>query len=272
MNRKNTLRKVEQAVWGLPEPTPLPEPVEEAAQLAREVARAFDDAMKRFTAKKDDDPRLAPSEWEVRSIRDRPPENVTFGDLNRLRNIDPALATAKWHELQEQARRDLDTGWAAARELEFLGGSAWERSLFMAVRERLGRAWKPRHAAEDMLIDQMAQYEMMRQSWVRLLAFLSRAPQTMLDLQRDRGAGEKAWDKGHAAAAVEAARMIERLQRLYQGAVRTLLSLRRQPATCTVRATGTVNVGLGAQLNVAGQSRPGAPGYGEAGANGVADV
>jgi hypothetical protein len=52
-------------------------------------------------------------------------------------------------------------------------------------------------------------------------------------------------------ATAEAARMVERMQRLQQAAIRTLLNLRRTRANVTVRNTGPVNVALGSQVNVA---------------------
>jgi hypothetical protein len=135
-----------------------------------------------------------------------------------------------------------------------MSDSAWDRACFFAVRDRLRRAWQPRTDAEALLLDEIAQYELVRREWVRILSWLSRHPKTVDGYQRNGDYVEERDRRtiGAVQATAEAARMVERLQRLQQAAVRTLLGLRRTRAAVTVRNTGPVNVALGPQLNVAG--------------------
>jgi hypothetical protein len=239
-------------------PLPADETDADDHQLAREAAQAFADELTRFrTAKARDkppDPAVAPDDWDLRLIRQKAPEDFTFFDVERLARHDPAEAAARWDEVKAAARRDFDSGWLAARDLEYQGGSAWDRACFLAVRDRLRRTWQPRTDAEALLLDEIAQYELVRREWVRILSYLSRHPRTVVGYQTN---GEYVPERdrrtiGAVQATAEAARMVERLQRLQQAAVRTLLGLRRTRATVTVRNTGPVNVALGPQLNVAG--------------------
>jgi len=130
-----------------------------------------------------------------------------------------------------------------------MGGSAWERACFLAVRDRLRRAWQPRNDGEAMLLDEMAQYELVRLWWIGVLAMRSRDPFTVT---HRRALGDRSEERklSTAEATVEAGRMVERLQRLYQNAVRLLVNLRRGKATVVYQRTGQVNVGVGQQMNV----------------------
>jgi len=138
----------------------------------------------------------------------------------------------------------------AARALEELGGSAWDRACFGAVRRRLRDAWPPRNAGEAMLIDEMAQYETMRRHWVSILSTMSRQPQTIVRLLRRDSRSTEERTQHAAQSTMEAARMVERLQRMYQNALRTLLGLRRGRAPFIVQRSGQVNVAMGPQLNI----------------------
>lgn len=240
------------------DPPPAAEPDADGHQLAREAAQAFADQLARFRAAKAKDkpadPALSPDDWDLRLIRQKAPEDFTFYDFERLARHDPAEAAARWDEVKAAARRDLDSGWLAGRALEYQGGSAWDRAGFLAVRDRLRRAWQPRTDAEALLLDEIAQYELVRREWVRILYYLSRHPRTVVGYQMN---GEYVKDQdrrtiGAVQATAEAARMVERMQRLQQAAIRTLLGMRRTRAAVTVRNTGPVNVALGPQLNLAG--------------------
>jgi hypothetical protein len=253
----DSVKRMKRSVRALPATpsaaTPvIPEPQLDAAQLAREAAHAFDRDLAEYRRLGElegpPDPRQPPPGWREQNARTKPPEDVTFGDIERLGRIDPAAATARWEEVKAAARNDLDSGWLAARALEYLGGSAWERACFSAVRDRLRRAWVPRHPGEAVLIDQMAQYEVLRQQWVRVLHVVSHEPRTIIELNAENRPPDR--KLGSAGATLEAARMVERMQRLYQSALRTLLGLRRTAAAVTVRNSGPMNLALGPQLNV----------------------
>jgi hypothetical protein len=267
-----SVRKLPATPAAPPTPPAVPEIQLDAAQLAREAARAFDHDLARFRKLGEDerppDPRQRPPDWREENARTCPPEHVSFADIERLGRVEPEAGIARWEEVKAAARNDLDTGWMAGRALEALGGSAWERACFAAVRHALREAWAPRNPAEAVLIDQMAQYEIVRLQWVRILYFASHEPRTILELNPDERPRER--KLGSAGATLEAIRMVERLQRLYQGTLRSLLGMRRTAGPLTLRNTGPMNVALGPQLNVAvpaadaevpvirveGQSRP----------------
>jgi hypothetical protein len=269
MSPKPNLGRLERGVRALAPPAPDPAADLDPDQLAREVARAFADELAQYRRLQPTEPERLnpadpPADWELTAVRTKPPDQVTFADLERLARTDPAEATARWEEVKAGARRDLDRGWAAARAVEYLGGSAWERACFLAVRDRLRRAWRPRNDGEAMLLDEMAQYELVRQWWVGVLSLRSRDPAT---ITRRRPQGDRGDDRRQSAAeaTAEAGRMVERLQRLYQNAVRLLLSLRRGKATVVYQRTGQVNVGVGQQMNVGTPAEPEARSEGDAG-------
>jgi hypothetical protein len=253
MNRKN-LNRLEMSVRALPQgPPPAAVPDLDFGQLAREAAQAFADQLDRYRRTRDTeaplDPRERTPDFIREAIQDKPPQDITFADIERLARLDPAAGTAKWAEVKAAAVADLEKGWLAARAVEPFGASAWDRACFLAVRARLHRTWPPRHDAEAVLLDQIAQYEMLRNRWVAILADLTRDPLTMIAL-RTRGKRPADERSAAAGAATEATRVIDRLHRLIQGTLRTLLGLRRAPAAVVVRQVAQLNVAAGPQMNM----------------------
>jgi hypothetical protein len=268
VSRRPALDRIERGVRARDAATPADPAAEPAAdQLAREVTEAFAVELARYNRLRAAQPELLhpadpPDGWELNALRDQPPDQVTFADIDRLARADPAQAAARWEAVKATARADLDRGWLAARALAYLGGSAWERACFLAVRDRLRQAWRPRTGAEALLVDEMAQYEVVRQWWIGVLGMRSRDPMTVTH-RKFRGEGEEDRRQSAAEATVEAGRMVERLQRLYQNAVRLLIALRRGHPTVVFQRSGQVNVGVGQQLNVgpvAGATSPEADG------------
>ncbi|HEV3146204.1 MAG TPA: hypothetical protein VGZ47_20120 [Gemmataceae bacterium] len=231
-----------------------PAPDREPRELARELIQAFEDELIKYRRIKERDPERAdpsqpPPDWLLEGIRGKPAQDVTFFDLERLARIDPAEAAQRWQEVKETARQDITGGEHAARALEFMGGSAWERACFLAIREQLHAAWPPRSAGEALLLDEMAQYELTRRKWIGVVSMRSQQPETLVSLER-RGEREEPRRQSAADATLEAMRMVERLQRLYHNALRMLLSLRRGKPQVIVRKAAQVNLAAGPQMNL----------------------
>lgn len=261
MSDKIQMRRLEGVVQAVPEqsaslPTEPDTRVEiEANELARELVRALTIEMEWFRREKEPlsgrpNPNEPPPESFIEWVLTKPPEDVHFAEIEYLRSVDPARAMERWNEIKAAARQDLDSGWMAARTLEYQGGSAWLRACFAAIRDRLRNAWPPRNSGESLLIDEMAQYEMLRQRWLEVLVKHTR----WLPVIAERGKlprDEEPRRLSAAKATEEALRMVAQLQRLYQNALRTLLSLRpRSAPSVTVHGSGQVNVALAPQMNL----------------------
>jgi hypothetical protein len=257
MSARNRVRRLSRSVRELPAAAPEPPPPEaDGSQLAREAVAAFAEELKLYRRERGPagnraNPAEPPDDWEVNSILSVPPEDFTFAHFERLSKADPAKAVARWAEVMAAARKDLDSGWLAGRALESVGGNAWERACFLAIRQRLRESWPPRNAGEAILIDELAQYELMRRQWVSVLSMVTRKPQTIITLLERRDRNETPRTQTAAEATAEAARMVERLQRMYQRTLRTLLGLRRTGSAFIVQRSGQVNVAVGPQVNVA---------------------
>jgi hypothetical protein len=96
-----------------------------------------------------------------------------------------------------------------------------------------------------MLLDEMAQYESIRLKWVCIASHWSRDPRIQHSL-RNRGfpANQKR-EISAAEANLEAMRMIERLQKLYQRSLRMLLDSRRGKSTFIAQRAKQMNVAIG---------------------------
>jgi hypothetical protein len=257
MIRKQTLQRLHRDIDDLANDTPamtvatVQNPDEDGDQLAREAFHSFRDEIEKYRRSQPSeelDPHELP-QWRIDKILEMPPENVMFFDIERIARIDPDRAAKVWNDVKAAARRDLDSGWTAGRMLEPPGSSAWERACFLAVRDRLHRAWPPRHGGDAMLLDEMAQYEVIRLRWIKITAAISNDHMLEISMLRSRPDYDDERTAVLTRVLGESSRMVERMQRLYQKSLNTLLSMRRTRPPIIAPRIGPINVAVGPQLN-----------------------
>ena len=96
----------------------------------------------------------------------------------------------------------------------------------------------------------MAQYETVRRHWLAALSMVDDDPRALLDVVRQQDTKKRERMFGEADVTRLAIQMIERFQRLYRTALRTLLKLRQTKTPPVFVRSGSVNVAVGPQLNV----------------------
>ena len=178
-----------------------------------------------------------------------PPDELTFAGLSALYQRDPECAIRRWHEVLDAAREERQSGHHGARLLEGYCGNSWMRAQFLALRDELAEAWRPRAAQEWLLIDQMAQFQTAMERWQHTLAAYTvlwggkgpRHDRDEPDLPR----------VAIAEAVDQAAGLVERMHRLYVRTLKALQDRRRGGPPVVVRRAGQVNVGA-QQVNVCG--------------------
>ena len=89
MSNRPNLGRLERRVQALAPADPATATEPDADQLAREVAQAFADELALYRRLLPNQPELLnpadrPDDWELSAIRDKPPDQVTFADLDRL--------------------------------------------------------------------------------------------------------------------------------------------------------------------------------------------
>jgi hypothetical protein len=232
-------------------------PIDEARELARATAAAFAELVRSYReyeklsaldavhrAGQDSAPALD-------HARQCPPDQVDWHHLDTIARHDPAAAQRRWEEVKDAARGELRTGWRAIRALEVGFSTCWSRAQYLAVRAELIDSFRPRHAAELLLIDQMVGYQLQLWAWQTTLA----AYASVADLGRPGRRPDVRHEpprQTDAAAMEQAAAMVERFQRLFLKALAALQSLRRQ-APVVVHRAGQVNLAH-QQVNVASSS------------------
>ena len=162
---REPISRLMRSVQGLPESAPAAAAAgADAEVLARELSAAFMDQLWKFRRARDGDLNLLEIEaladgGRLRAVRDKSPDKVTFHDFEALSRTMPEQALQLWEEVKAAARNDLANGWHAARGV---GNDAWDRASLLAIRDQLRQLWPPRTGLETMLLDEMAQYELMR--------------------------------------------------------------------------------------------------------------
>jgi hypothetical protein len=238
-----------------PAATPPPVP-SEAGILAREMATVYRDLLEYYR----DQYKLSPPEALAKAdspfcpqhadnLLRGPADQVTWHGLSHLAEHQPELAEQCWERVKQAARDELHTGHRAAKAMEGYHSDPWRRARFLAVREDLARAWRPRNGMELQLIDTMAQAQTAMFFWQeRLTDYMLYEAQTQ---RRDVQEFGK-WNPpriSDADAIEQAAAMVDRFNRIYLRTLRALRDLRRYTPAVIVQNAGQVNVG-GQQVNV----------------------
>jgi hypothetical protein len=225
----------------------------ELAQAYRQMAAFYRDQLQLTGPEADARARgrdMTPEEAaaDTARIRDRPPDEVSWYDLNRLAERDPEAATAIWRRLRAAAGRELASGHRTAHALEWQG-HPWDRARFLALRDRF-RGDAPMSGVEAALIDSAAEAFSDYLEWSEHLHMLA---STEAAGERSRLDRDGYWEPprlGSAETLERASRMAERAHGRFLRTVKLLTELRRSEPTLYVAPARQINVG-GQQVNVA---------------------
>jgi|SRR5262245_13287746 len=254
MSRARIHRRLDRVEGALAVARPPDEANDDRRELAAELAAAFGLLVGHYR----DHHQLSPDEARARAADTPdqrversltcPPSAVSWNDLERIERRDPAQALARWQEIKDAARGEVRSGHRAARALEGLDSCCWTRARFLAIRSELSAAWRPRNAAEQHLIDQMAQAQELIWQWQDTLTAYYQT--TSSRSSRGNGIDQRFNTPrvSDADALEQAARMVERFHAMYLRSLAALRQLRRQPPV-VVRTAGQVNIGQ-QQVNV----------------------
>jgi len=186
----------------------------------------------------DDTPEEATA--DLARIRDRPPDQVSWFDLNRVADRDPKVVADLWQALKASARDELRSGHRTARALDW-DGRPWDRARFLAIRDSLRADYEPRPGMEAALVDLAAEGYGDYLAWSEQLHMQAG---TEAEIERNDLARHGKWKPQRifsAEAMAESARMAERAHTRF---LRTIAALGEK------RRTGPVYLG---QVNIAPQ-------------------
>ena len=185
----------------------------------------------------------------LESILTRPPDQLSWLDLDHVADRSPEKALELWEQVKEAAREELRTGHRMVRAVSVRGDYCWPRVQFLALREELLEGWKPTNAVERQLVEVLAQAETAYLEWLEsLTTFTSLRCNQEPPGRNDDGT----WRPERitiAEATDQAAAMVDRFHRLMMRTLRTLRDLRRYAPKVVVQNAEQVNVG-DQQVNV----------------------
>ena len=237
----------------VPAPDSSVNPVE-LNDLARELAAAFGSMVNSYR----EHYKLSPEEAAKRAaqtssedidhILNAPPNEVSWRDLDALAWKNEGLALGRWQQIKEAARNEIRSGNRAARAVEDSGGP-WERARFAAVRAELMEDLRPRNATEQLLVDQLAQWQVLLWRWQEVMSAWTNC--ATCDTRRaKKGEPYETMRLSEAEALERATEKVERLHRLYLRTLKALQDQRRPCPPVAVRHAEQVNVDM-LQINVA---------------------
>ncbi|MDQ3614697.1 MAG: hypothetical protein M3412_10305 [Chloroflexota bacterium] len=238
----------------------LPDDAREAGALASELARAYRymvtfyrDQLNMTGPEADARARGADDTSEAAAadlarIRDAPPDQVSWFDLNRVANRSPEAATDLWHGIKAAAREELASGHRAAQAHDWDGGP-WQRARFLAIRDGFRADTPPRTGIESALLDMAAEAF---SSWLQLSEHFQMMEGTEADLERSTLERNARWKPPHQTASEHTERIEHMAERAHLRMLRTikaLSDLRRVGSPVYVSRAEQVNVGQ-QQVNV----------------------
>jgi len=186
-------------------------------------------------------------------IRERAPDQVSWGDLQRLVNYDPHEMTAARAQLRSEAREELASGHRTARALEW-NGRPFDRARFLAIRDSFRETTPPQSGIEAALVETAA---------AAYSDFLQRTEQVHLQeasevaCERDSLERHGSWSPARlsAAQAIEqSAKMAEQAHSRFLRTVKMLHEWQRSSPALYVGTAAQINVGQ-QQVNVAPPTR-----------------
>jgi len=237
------------------QPTTVPVDERETGSLAVELAHAYDrmvtfyrDQMQMSAADADAHARGAddtPDEAaaDLARIRDRPPDQVSWFDLERMVERDPEAMTDFWRGLRAEARDELASGHRTARALDW-DGHPWDRARFLAIRDNFRAEYEPRPGIESALVDLAAEAFGDYLAWSEQLHMQAA---TEVNLERHDLQRHGAWKPQRIASAEameHSARMADRAHARFLRTLKALGDLRR---------TGPVHIREARQVNLGTQ-------------------
>jgi len=212
-----------------------PSDADEAGSLAQEMARAYREAAtfyrdlaKATPADADAQARASFTPADQERVAAKPADQVGWWDISRLAESDPDAAATLWRRVRRQARSELASGHRAAKALQTVGGTPWDRARFLAVRASLHEEHDPPPSgAERLLLDSAARAYTMLEEWTELLHQRWYSAYTRERSQIERANAYELPQVSHAVAMEEAAHMVERHHRMFLQTVRQLQAMRR---------------------------------------------
>jgi hypothetical protein len=234
--------------------------IDEAGSLAKELAKAYQEMAGFYrdalgltgpqadarARGHDDTPQLA-AEDSAR-IQAQPPDQLSWFDLNRLANRDPALLAEVWAGLQAEARKELASGHRTAEALEWQS-RPWNRARFLAIRDSLRQGSPPQDGIEAALVDSAAEAFADYLEWTSHFHMLSGSE---VEAERHQLECEGGWNPPRlsmAQAIEQAAKLAERAHQRFLRTVKMLHERQRAATTFYVAQAGQINVGS-QQVNV----------------------
>jgi hypothetical protein len=178
---------------------------------------------------------------DLARIRERPPDQVSWFDLNRLAAREPHDAAAVWREVRAAARDELASGHRTAQALAWQG-RPWDRARFLAIREQLRAGNAPQSGIEAALLDTAAEAFADHLVWSEHLHMQAGSE---VELERDSVRRDGRWSParlGMAEAIEQSAKQAERAHQRFLRTIKLFHELRRSAPTVYVAQAGQINV------------------------------
>lgn len=232
----------------------------ETAVLARELAHAY----RRMAAFYHDQLKLSGPEADARArgldytaheaaadrqrILERPPDQVSWFDLNRLIERNPEDMIVVWSQIKAHAQEELASGYRTAHALDW-NSRLWQQARFLAIRDSFRASTPPQNGIESALIDTAAEAF---GDYLELTEHFHMQISSEVETEQHRLEREGGWTPPRlsmAEAIEQSSKLAERAHTRFLRTIKMLHDLRRLTPIVYVGNASQVNVGS-QQVNV----------------------
>jgi hypothetical protein len=184
---------------------------------------------------------------DLERIRGRPPDQLSWFELNRIVERDPQAMSALWSGVKAAARDELESGHRTAQALNW-AGRPWDRARFLAIRDSFREDYEPAPGVESALVEIAAEAFADYLAWSESL---HKQADTEAELERHDLRRHGAWKPqrlSSAEAMSQSAQMADRAYTRFLRTVTTLADMHRGPPAHRSHLTGSVTAVLVAPL------------------------
>lgn len=187
-------------------------------------------------------------------------DDITWSDLQAAMEHDPDAASILWRTLKQMARESLACGEYAGHAV-LANQTPSRRAQFSVMLDAFMRAWHPRNAIEQSLVETLVQAQICYNSWLGAAVAATEHSGYAAEAIESKARQHESWNPPRLTSkeTIESAlAMADRFNRLFLRTLRQMRDLRRYSVPIMINNPSQVNIATeaGQQINsVEGDSR-----------------
>lgn len=176
-------------------------------------------------------------------------DEITWSDLQAAMEHDPDEAAIIWQTLKRMSRENLACGEYASHGV-LANQAPFRRATFSVILDAFMKAWQPRNAIEQALVETLVQAQISFNSWLGAATAATEHAGYAAEAIESKARQHESWNPPRLTSleTIESAMMMaDRFNRLFLRTLRQMRDLRRYSLPVTINNPSQVNINEGGQ-------------------------